>query len=425
MRVAAERLADHLHPRLAALRDNPGGEAEFWAEIAAERAPLIEPDQTLGYSIVTYVFAMPEGASHAAVNPGFGEARDNVMGRIAGTNVCHAAYRCRNDLRTNYSFFPDVPLIPFEEASEADIAAMMAFGREHPPIPDPHRRDHFLIRYGGYAPDQDTSVLALPDAPDQPLMREREGFNHARGIELHPFKSEILGNERRIWIYTPPEYDPSREAPYPVLVAFDGGSALSMMPTQRMLDALTADGRIRPHVGVFIDNATDTSRSDDLPCSEPFARFVEEELLPWVRGKYRVSHDAQDHTVTGVSYGGLASMWFGFRLPHVFGTVISQAASLWWGPGWVQGAAMRDQRYDTEWLIEQYEGAPRLPVRFWMEIGLLEHPERMLATNRRMKAVLEAKGYDLTYSEPCGGHDYAVWRGTLGDALAHMLPASP
>jgi len=424
MSAAAERLADHLHPRLAALRDDPSREAEFWEEVARERLPLIELDEKPGYSIVTYVFAMPEAASHVAVGPGFGEARDNVMERVAGTNVLHAAYRCRNDLRTHYAFFPDVPLVAFDEANDAEIAELMDFLRERPPIEDPHRRHHFLIRYGGFAPDMDTSVLELPDAPAQPLMAERDGFNHARGIELHPFKSEILGNERRIWIYTPPGYDPARDKPYPVLVVFDGGAALSMMPTQRMLDALTADGRIRPHVGVFIDNATNTSRNDDLPCSEPFARFVEEELLPWVRGKYRVSHEAEDHTVTGVSYGGLASMWFGFRLPHVFGTVISQAASLWWGPGWVQGAAMAGQKYDPEWLIEQYAVNPRKPVRFWMEIGLLEHPERMLASNRRMKAVLESKGYDLTYREPCGGHDYALWRGTLGDALAHMLPAA-
>lgn len=423
MSVAAERLADHLHPRLAALRDDPAAEAVFWEEIARQRAPLVEADQTPGHSIVTYVFALPEGASHVAVNPGFGNARDNLMQRIAGTNVCHAAYRYRSDARVTYSFAPDVPLIPFEEASEADIAAMLAFMRAHPPIPDPHARDRFLIRYGGYAPDMDTSVLTLPDTPAQPLMVLRDGVAHGRGVELHMFKSEILGNERRIWIYTPPGYDPARAAPYPVLVAFDGGSALSTMPTQRLLDNLTADGRIRPHVGVFIDNATDTSRNDDLPCSEPFARFFEEELLPWLHGKYRVSDAAGDYTVTGVSYGGLASMWFGFRLPHLFGTVISQAASLWWGPGWVTTKPMGAQQYEPEWLIEQYASSPRLPVRFWMEIGLLEHPERMLETNRRMKAVLEAKGYDLTYSEPCGGHDYAVWRGTLGEALAHMLPS--
>jgi len=265
--------------------------------------------------------------------------------------------------------------------------------------------------------------LSLPEAPDQSQVGYRKGV--ARGlVELHTFRSEILGNERRIWVYTPPGYSATSDQSYPVLVAFDGGAALSTMPTHHMLDVLTADGRIRPHVGVFIDNATDTSRNDDLPCSEPFARFVEEELLPWVRGKYRVSREAKDHTVTGVSYGGLASMWFGLRLPHVFGTVISQAASLWWGPGWVPFAPMSAQRYDPEWLIEQYAKTPRLPVRFWMEIGLMEHPERMLATNRRMKAVLEAKGYDLTYSEPCGGHDYALWRGTLGDALTHMLPVA-
>src|SRR6185437_16238724 len=273
-------LKGHLHPRLAALQGDPGGEAAFWEEVARERAPLVEPDAAPGYSIVTYVFAAPEGASHVAMNPGFGEARDNVMDRIAGTNVVHAAYRCRNDLRVTYSFAPDLPLIAFDEAGEADIAAMMAFMREHPPIPDPHPRDHFLARYGGFRPDEDLSVLSLPDAPDQSQVGYRKDVPRG-AVDLHMFKSEILGNERRVWVYTPPGYAETSEA-CPVLVAFDGGSALSTMPTQHMLNALIADGRIRPHVGVFIDNATDTSRNDDLPCSEPFARFFEEELLPWL-----------------------------------------------------------------------------------------------------------------------------------------------
>jgi enterochelin esterase family protein len=229
-----------------------------------------------------------------------------------------------------------------------------------------------------------------------------------------------MGNERNIWVYTPPGYASGDES-YPLLVAFDGGWALTRVPTQRLLDNLLADGRIKPVIAVFIDNPTPDSRNVELPCNESFARFVEEELLPWLQGRYRISDSPADHFVTGASYGGLAAMWFGFRLPHLFGNVISQAASLWWGPGFRMDVPRSAGGYPPEWLIEQYRNAPRLPVRFWMEIGLMEHPSLMIEPNRRMKALLEEKGYDLTYSEPCGGHDTALWRGTLGTALAKML----
>ncbi len=40
-----------------------------------------------------------------------------------------------------------------------------------------------------------------------------------------------------------------------------------------------------------------------------------------------------------------------------------------------------------------------------------------------MKAVIEAKGYDVTYREFGGGHDTALWRGSLIHALTVMLAA--
>jgi len=420
--TVAERTS-HVHPLVASLRENPAGEAEFWSQIARERTPLIEPDpSSAGHSIVTYVFAAPPGARHVVVYPGFGAAPDNVMDRTPGANVCHASYRYRNDARTSYSFAADAPLVSFDKASEAELKELNAFWKDFTPASDPHNREHFVSRAEEGRPDDVTSFMSLSDAPDESIAYRRPGL--ARGwIDSHAFSSLLMDNERRVWVYTPPGYQ-TGDRTYPLLVAFDGGWALSRVPTQRILDNLLADGRIGPVVAVFIDNPTSDSRNVELPCNETFARFIEEELLPWVRRQYRVSDKPADHFVTGASYGGLASLWLGFRLPHLFGNVISQAASLWWGPGFNMDIPRSAGGYTPEWLIEQYRQSPRLPVRFWMEIGLMEHPELMIEPNRRMKTVLEEKGYDLTCSEPCGGHDTALWRGTLANALEKMLPPS-
>ena len=419
--TAAERVLDHLHPRLALLRVQPAKEAEFWAEVTRDGAPLIQPDpESDAHSIVTFVWRLPAGAKHVVLQPGFGGAPENVMALIPGTGVCHASYRYRRDVRTSYCFFPDMPLISWERGNAEELAELAEFLHGNPPQPDPHHREHFVSRGYPGEPDVVTSVLSLPDALDESLVAKRPDVE--RGwIDKHMFTSQLLGNDRNIWVYTPPGYKHSYRS-YSVLVVFDGGNALTQIPVHRMLDNLIADGAIAPVVAVLIDNATRTSRDNELPCSDSFARFIETEMLPWLRGGYRVSSAAVDHYVTGASYGGLASIWMGYRLPHVFGNVISQAASLWWGPGYKQEVPRGEGGYTPEWLIEQYDNSPRLPVRFWIEIGLLEPLSLMIAPNRRMQALLQAKGYDVTYREFCGGHDPALWRASLAQALEFMLP---
>jgi enterochelin esterase-like enzyme len=417
----AERVTDRVHPLLAALAADPAGERAFWERMAADKTPLIEPDPTApGHSLVTYVFPLPEGANYVVLSPGFGEAKDNVLDRIAGTNVCHATYRYRNDVRATYGFMADPPLIDQETVTDAEWKAFLDKMMTAEPSPDPHHRESWTSRRTGGAPDHIGSVVSLPEAPAQPFVKLRGGVLNGK-VDWHTLTSEILGNERRIWVYTPPGYD-KEGAAYPLLVAFDGGASLTNTPIHQTIENLIAERRIRPMLAVFVDNPTPTSRNDELPCSEPFATFLETELIPWVRERYHVSSDQADAYVTGVSYGGLAAMWIGYRLPRLFGNVIAQAPSLWWGPGFDMQRPRRSQTFANGWLIDQYERAERLPLRIWQEIGLMEHPQLMIEPNRRMKAVLEAKGYDLAYSEPAGGHDYAIWRGTIADALMAMAP---
>ena len=45
----------------------------------------------------------------------------------------------------------------------------------------------------------------------------------------------------------------------------------------------------------------------------------------------------------------------------------------------------------------------------------------IVAAIRHLRDVLRAKGYDVTYREVGGGHDYVHWRAMLADGLMTLL----
>src|SRR5262249_11704210 len=187
---------------------------------------------------------------------------------------------------------------------------------------------------------------------------------------------------------------------------------LRVIATPTILENLLADGRLAPMVAVLIDSP---DRSGVLPCSAPFAYFLVEDLLPWLREHYAVTSDPTQVVVAGSSYGGLAAAYAGFRHPEVFGNVLSQSGAFWW----------RLQETDEHgWLIRPFVGAERLPLRFYMDAGTCERgirDPRILRYNRHLRDVLRAKGYPIAYAEFTGGHDYICWRGILIDGLMALV----
>ena len=80
------------------------------------------------------------------------------------------------------------------------------------------------------------------------------------------------------------------------------------------------------------------------------------------------------------------------------------------------------------WVMRQYAASPRLRLRFYLDVGLLEDGRRrdttyptMVEANRALRDVLRTKGYDVAYAEFNGGHDYVSWRGTIADGLRFLL----
>ena len=255
------------------------------------------------------------------------------------------------------------------------------------------------------------SLFEGPDAPAEPWIVRRPG-TPAGTTELHRVRSEILGNERRVWVHLPAGYAPSER--YGLLLVFDGWAYVHLVPTPTILDNLVAAGRIPPLVAVLPDSLSQEARNLELPCHPPFLEFVTEELLPWASERWSLDDDPARTIVAGSSFGGLAAIYAAFERPDRFGNAITQSGSFGWGA--------EDGR-EHEWLTNRIETSSTTIGRAWMTIGTLEDHDRPgggasgLRSNRRLRDVLRAKGCELEYSEYAGGHDYVCWRGSLADAL--------
>lgn len=380
-------------PRLRALADVEA----FWNEV---ESPLVEPIPDDDEHVwLTFLWRATEPVETVMAYGGPAGWDRSELRQLGDTDVWYLTYRVRKDLRSTYRLAIDDPAedaMPFTER----VARW---------IPDPLNPATFVFPANPDHPELVFSRLELPGAPKQPWLEPRDV--PAGEVTEHRLRSELLGNERRIWTYVPAN---AGSEPCRLLVSLDGDVSPDVMPVATILDNLHAAKKIPPTIAVLVDSLTHLERDLELPCHPPFADFLADELLPWVRERLRISADPSHAIVAGQSYGGLAAAFAGFRRPEVFGNVLSQSGSFWWGA----------ENEEPEWLTRQFAAAPVAPLRLFLEVGMLENSPvarvgpSMLTSNRHLRTVLRAKGYpDVTYSEYNGGHDYVCWRGSFADGL--------
>jgi len=376
-------------PRLIALarKVKAGNRAAlklFWEEVQG-KAPLVEPvpgDDQLRR--VTFLWRGGAEASQVTLDGQFPpDSQDSPLTRLANTDVWYLTLRLPATARFTYGFNR-----PGKKQSVDPLNP---------------------LKFRSY------SFVELPAAPPQPWIAVQPDVPKGT-VRPEKLRSENLKEERSVSIYTPPGYDP-KTGSYGLLVLFDGQDYRGPMPIPTILDNLVAAKKIRPLVAILVDNLSEESRDRDLECYPPFADFLGKELVPWARQRYRFSAEPERTIVGGVSLGGLTATYCALRYPEVFGNVLSQSGAFAYFPGWED-----QEENDTSpfgWLIRQFVTTRKLPIRFYLEAGLFENdcPEALLTQNRRMRDVLEAKGYSITYSEFAGGHEFLSWRGSVADGL--------
>ena len=400
---------DYSSPRLKRLAEDvktgrAGAVQAFWQEVAG-KGPLMEDIAGNNRDTdVTFLWRETYDTRNVRL---MGAPYEDYMSHLAGTDVWYKTVRLRRGTRLSYVISPnDRPATRWATAQLDPLNP-----RKFPD--DPTYRSI------------SQSVLDMPGAPDEQwAMRTpvRRGLIEERTVKSALLKNPVFKDDRPIWIYTPPGYDRTA-GPYPLLVLLDGAAWVSHRfgnaPTT--LDNLINDGRIRPAIVLFDPGNRPAGPAGHAGYGEALVR----ELMPMLRASYPISTNPADTVIGGYSAGGTAAAQIALLHSDVFGNVLSQS-------GGFRGRDPGDEEPNA--TARKYLAVPRQPIRFYLETGLYDNvpgadlplyemvlDETNLMGNRHLRDVLRAKGYDVTYREVGGNHDYVHWRAMLADGLMTLL----
>lgn len=405
-RKATERIAS---PRLleawrAVHARDQAAIARFWSELKG-KAPIVEPYPGDPRDVLV-TFVMRATAPYVGMFGGT-DFREKPLVRLEGSDLWYLTARMPADSRFEYAFI----------VADGPPPHYLPFRKDRPLEPRWRKKQ---VDPNNPLGQFDQSRVELSGAPPQPWIVARPEVPKGTLAELK-LASAQLKETRRVGVYTPPGYDRKRR--YPLLIAFDGEAygldPGALLPLPTILDNLIAAKKIPPIVAALV--AGQGTRQRDLPGSEPFSAFVVKELVPRLRADYRAGLTPGETIVTGSSFGGLCSSYTALHHSDVIGNVLSQSGSYQYVLGSI-GADLSPMA-EGGWLIRDYATSPRRPIRFYLDAGRFEAD--LLDSNRHMRDVLVAKGYPVSYVEFSGGHDFAMWRGTISDGLIALLAKKP
>jgi predicted alpha/beta superfamily hydrolase len=167
--------------------------------------------------------------------------------------------------------------------------------------------------------------------------------------ETFTINSRILSETRRINVYVPPGYQESAETRLPVLYMPDGGLAEDFLHVAGLVQVSVGNGTMRPFLLVGIENTqrrrdmtgpteneNDKKIAPRVGGSAAFRRFIRDELMPQVKGRYRTTNET---AIVGESLAGLFVVETFLLEPDLFDTYIAFDPSLWWNSQKLLGEA--------------------------------------------------------------------------------------
>ena len=242
---------------------------------------------------------------------------------------------------------------------------------------------------------EQNSFLVVGDFQEPSELEWVPTIPHGR-VEEFDFRSKLLRNSRRVYVYLPPDYEADSAQRFPTFYVHDGGEYLTRARLATVLDNLRYSRDIPSLIAVMVDPV---DRAREYWANEGYGRFTEEELVPAIDDRYRTLAQREARGVMGASLGGLISTYLGLSRPHLFSKVGGQSSAFFLEQDKI-AALVRDLT---------------VPLAFYFDVGKYE--PQFIPAHQRLVPLLEAGGCSCFFQELAGGHNWTSWRAHLKDLL--------
>ena len=232
-------------------------------------------------------------------------------------------------------------------------------------------------------------------------------------LVAHRSHSPALGRDVDLSLYLPARFRPTGR--YPLLIVHDGGDYLDYSSMQVVLDNLIHRLEIAEIVVAFT-NPQD--RLVEYADHEPHARYIAEELVPWLETEFPLVATPGGRGLMGASFGAVASFAAARRHPGMFGRLLLQSGSFAFTD---IGESERGPLFDPiEAMVNAFRADPEpFSERVFVSCGTYES---LIYENRSLVPVLQSTGMEVRYVEARDGHNWENWRDRLRDGLSWLFP---
>lgn len=236
----------------------------------------------------------------------------------------------------------------------------------------------------------------------------REGTLQSREVE-----SSVFQGHRNLQVYLPATFRRNRR--YRLVIVHDGDDYLRYADLKAVLDNLTHRLEIPPVIAVLIQSP---DRIREYSGNDRHARFLAEELLPFMAAEYPLIDSAESRCLMGASFGGVASLHAAWRYPEKFGSLLLQSGSFAFSD---IGRHNRGPAFDpvVRFMNEFREDPDRPTERVFMSCGVYES---LIYENRSLVPHLQEKGVEVRFVEARDAHNWENWRDRLRIGLSWLMP---